>query len=346
MSETGSVIEKRISERAQAICDSLQKEALKVEGPRHPLLRPYSATLGRLPGTVSYGLVTGRPGMAWRKWTPERIEMIKRLVQAIEEKYGLEENPGTVYLGGAKPLKQLARVWSRKDLSLPGRLVGTAVTPLSSLLGTLTRSPYYDPYSNTAVLFDPEHSIAAHELGHMVDWAGRGQKTLYHLLRGSAAIPGLPAIELPVVKPVQEHTATGIAESVLDEELTDKERERAMDILRRAFGTYIGRDVQKLFGLGISLPPFVPQPLPIIGAHAMGASKVPSFELGGKALTRIQKRVAGRERVRQETGWLSHLLGLSAWRKPPKDKKSEKKSAVDRRMGSKMDQVIEGMKIR
>jgi hypothetical protein len=165
----------------ESTATALTKDAIKVLPPGSAWARPYSATLGRLLGMPLWATFH-RPDVPFRRWTPERVGKVRQIAEEIEKKFGMTDEEGLISLGKARPLRQLGRTWQRPDLSVWGKLLGTPKALLGSLVATFLRMPYYNPYSDTAVLFDPEFRVLRHETGHMTDWARRRLKTLYALL--------------------------------------------------------------------------------------------------------------------------------------------------------------------
>lgn len=269
------------------------KRAVEVAPPRHPALRPYSSTAGRLPGTLLSGLMLHRPDLPWKQWTPERIQAARRIARAMSARYDLGEDT-LLSLGSARPLRQLARVWKRKDTSLPTKALGTVASPLSALVGTALRSSHYDPWSDTAVAYDPEEAIEGHELGHAADFQGRRAKALYMLARA------LPGVDL-----YQENLASQLAMGGTEgEDLTEEERERRRNLLQRAFGTYMGGTAAKLTG-GQAFP------LAAAGAMLGRMGVAPGFKADEKKLRRMGQKIRERREATEEASTARRLAGLA-----------------------------------
>lgn len=285
---------RRLVKQASTDPAQLLKWALEIAEPVHPLLRPYSATLGRLAGAVTLGLGVHRPDLPFTPWTPERIEAQKKLLEEVEKKYGLEEAPGLLSLGSARVLRQLGRMWSRKDLSLLSKLIGTGLVPVEALIGTLQRGPYYSPLSNTAVVFDPSPELARHELGHMVDWASRRQKLLYQL-----------AMTLPGLQLLREWRGSARGEASIPPE-KEEVLKRYRNMLRRGFGGYVGSNV----GLPLGLPEQAVGS--VIGSMIARMTGAPSeFGMSAETLKRVREAIKRElERKEKKPAW-QHLLGVA-----------------------------------
>ncbi len=272
------------------------KEAgIEVAEPRHPALRPVSSTVGRLPGALTKGLLLHRPDLPFRKWTEERKGKQREVARQMEKAFGLEDSDVLLSLGSTRPLRNLARVWKRKDLSLPGRLLGTAASPVNDLISTLTRGDNYNPFANTATIFDPEDRITRHELGHATDFESRRFKTPYML--GYSYLPGF--------KLYPEHRANQLAEASLPDDATEEDKEHLRDMLRRSFGSYMGGEPAKY------LAPALTNVAAIAGSainRAVGSQK---YEMSDKQLQSVIEKIRERRKAREGKGALKHLAGIA-----------------------------------
>lgn len=277
---------------------SLYKSAIKLMEPSSWYKRPFSSTFGRLPGTLTMGMLH-RPDLPWRRWTPERVKKLQKAKEKFEEKFGIKDQ-GILSLGAPRVWEQLKNIWKRKDLSIPSKLLGIAATPPSELLSTLQRMPHYNPFSDTAVIFDPEERIAKHEMGHMADWARRRLKLLYTLGTKppviGESVPVLPA--LTTLYP--EYVANALAEQT-EEDPEKKEKLRSM--LRRSFGSYMGGVHSAAGGVGN----------PITGALGARILKFPRSFAAWKSsqAPQVKKQVEKRlKSVREAPTW-KRVLGLT-----------------------------------
>lgn len=268
---------------------------IEVAEPKHPLLRPYSATAGRLPGSLLTTLLMQDPRIPFRKWTPERIKEHQDVAKQYEKEYGLDESDIMLSLGSARPLKNLKRVWKRKDLSLPGKLLGTLASPSSDLVTSLERMPNYNPYAHTATIFDPETRIERHELGHATDFEGRRFKLPYSLAYSS----------VPLFKLYPEHLANKIAEESLDDEATEEEKENLRSMLRRSFGSYMGGAPAAHVNKALTLP------AAIVGSALNRAAGKQTFEMSDEEKEKLKARIKERQESRKNKSRAKHLLGLA-----------------------------------
>ena len=241
----------------------MYKRAIDVKEPAHWATRPISGTLGRLMGTLSLGPTLGLPGASWRRWTPERIEEVKKIVKEYEKLVELEDR-GNLDLGGVRPFRQLGRIWKRPDLSVLGKLYGTATLPVLAAYTSLLRADHYSPFSDTATVFNvaPQQAMARHELGHMSDFARRRLKTLYMALYG-----------VPFANLYHEYQASRIASDVADKSRTSDDKvvskkpeptklsksdiKQLKKYLAAAYGTYIGTNLAPVIGPVSSVVPWM-----------------------------------------------------------------------------------------
>lgn len=272
------------------------KEAgVEVAEPRHPALRPISSTVGRLPGALSKGLLLHRPDLPFRKWTEGKKEKQREVARQVEKTFGMEDSDVLLSLGSTRPLRNLARVWKRKDLSLPGKLLGSAASPIGDAVATLTRGDNYNPFANTATVFDPEDRIARHEMGHAADFESRRFKTPYML--GYSYLPGF--------KLYPEHRANQLAEASLPEDATEEEREHLRDMLRRSFGSYMGGEPAKYLAPGLA------NMAAIAGSALNRSIGTQKYEMNDQQLKGIIEKIRERKKARNQKPVLKHLAGIA-----------------------------------
>lgn len=232
----------------------MQKHAIRIEPPRPVYLRPVSSTIGRLTSALNM-LPLLHPEIPFKRFTKPKLQEMQKVVDLyrnlLKEKEDTD-NPDdlTVYLGASRPLDQLKKLWKRKEISIPSKLLSTAQHPLRHLLTAAFRADHYDPLSRTATVYNAEPGILAHELGHDVDFSRRRSKLL-HLLAYIAGAPFTPLY--------YEAQATQIATKVLKNELDkvrglqaigeatpedvaklEKQFRRMGNILAPAYGSYVG----------------------------------------------------------------------------------------------------------
>jgi hypothetical protein len=212
------------------------KQAISVDTPSKwdiPL-QPLSQTVGRVLGAPT-GIISGVPSKVFRRWSKDdRVERFEDMAELYEDLYGMEDR-GHLALGKNPFFKQLGRIWSRDDLSLFNRLMGTVGLPATKLVTDIIRMDHYNPTSDTAVVYDPVDAIGAHEMGHMTDAARRGLSRL-----GMMYGYRYPFVPLPFEykASVLAETAKEISKAKKDKIFKDKKFGRP---LRRGIGSYIGR---------------------------------------------------------------------------------------------------------
>lgn len=180
----------------------------------------------------------------------KKEDVKKRLIRYIAGTGPERQGELTVSTGGTSPLHNLKKVWTRPGLSLPGRIAGTAGSPLSDLIGSMLRADQYNPSAHTVSSFTDEPAVKAHELGHAADFQDKNSPLLYTLL--SSGVPGLNLKKLPLpARLYQEGTASTRAAGLMNKlrnELKKKDPENAelyadqrlQRILSGGFGSYAG----------------------------------------------------------------------------------------------------------
>ena len=155
-----------------------------------------------------------------------------------------------VRLGGTNLLDDMKRVWTNKRTGPIGKVVGTLSTPMSSVMGSLFRSPHYNPWSNTVVQTAHNKPITEHELGHAIDFnevAGKQPSKNFWMrqLQGTGRdLYGL-AYGVPFANLWHEAQANRKSRMALEDALKDKPDEleqRKIDrlkVLPAAYSTYV-----------------------------------------------------------------------------------------------------------
>lgn len=279
----------------------LEKSAVEVREPGHKLTRPVSSTIGRLGGAIGLGIAAHRPDLAFRKWTPARIEKAKAVAKKMQDTYDLNEDT-LISLGKYRPLTQLKRIWTNKDNSLFGKLFGSALTPVHAAAGALFRGDQYNPWSNTAVNYNPHPALAAHELGHSADFQTARFKTPYFM-----AGYGLPQVgRIPFAALYPEARASNAAMSAISdkdwEELSEEEKKESEELMRRAYGSY----------LGTTPSPQLNQALQIGGPIATRFSGAPKFKKSKEYAKKLRDAIQKRNKSVEESGPIMRALGLGA----------------------------------
>lgn len=170
--------------------DGWVKQGAKVvETPWYYPGRLAANTVGRPAGAVTQLLMNPtHPASAVFGW-PTR-DLVDDDVRMMDEQYPEELKDTEVRLGGTNTLNDIGRIWTNKRTTVPGKLVGTAATPIGNLFMTLGRGDFYNPYADTVNLFGTKPGMVAHELGHAADFnSGKSRilRDLYTLGRGPDA---------------------------------------------------------------------------------------------------------------------------------------------------------------
>jgi len=205
----------------------------------------------------------------------------KEMAAKLEDMYKDYQWKGNyeVLIGGNSLFKQMARLLSpKRKMNVFARLYpGIPSTIAGWGYSKLLRADHYNPFTETAVAYNPEVAIAAHEIGH-AQFFDEKESPLLHTF----------AYGLPIVRSNYEwHASRNAMKHIQGEE----ERSKANDILSTAFGTYYGSDVftvaavgSAALGLASIATPF---PLPIAFAPILGA-------LGGRVAASVN-RLLGRK---------------------------------------------------
>lgn len=163
--------------------------------------RPVSSTVGRLPAPLT-ALMLGTTA-PFRESSTLDDAAIRKIIQQAKKNKKLKDVH--VALGSGHPWAQLKRIWENKHISIPTKVWGTAMHPLSALNAALHRGDHYDPFSNTVVNYIKDPAILAHELGHAEDFANQTNPGVYILSRMN-----------PVTMLNQEFIASSNAATLLD----------------------------------------------------------------------------------------------------------------------------------
>ena len=196
-------------------------------------------------------------------------------------------------LGGSNMLDDLKRVWTNKRTGPLGKVLGTAVTPVSSLAAMIGRGPHYNPWSNTVVQTSHSQPITEHELGHAIDfndrplpknWLSRQIQNTGRDLYGLAG--GLPFVNLwhEMQANHKSHKALRDALSDNPEELSQREDARTR-VLPAAYSTHLA-------------PYLVANPLAALGGTA--ATKGVSTLVADREQRQRRERERDKQRDKRE----------------------------------------------
>jgi hypothetical protein len=148
------------------------------------------------------------------------------------------------------------RVWQNPKTSILGKLIGTASIPIQNLLTSLNRGSNYNPFSDTATIFQHEDPIVEHELGHALDFnklyglrPDEGEGVLGRLnqeLKGSMRDAYmLGYMKFPIVRLLAEAQANIESQKALNFALKDKPEElkarnkRRLEVLPAGYASYV-----------------------------------------------------------------------------------------------------------
>jgi len=195
--------------------------------------------LGRLsiPTFIQNALVRGTPLASFSN--PKESDAM-----ALKEKLKNTKTEGKieVYLGHSPYFREMKRLFSRDrktnfflrmGLGLPG-------TAIVSIITKLTRTDYYNPFTETAHVYHPNKAIALHEVGHATDY-------------DQAKYPGGKAIISQLVPPLgfkDEWQASRNAMKHLDK----KEQSDAGKILEPGLGSHLGATLLPFVGALVNIP--------------------------------------------------------------------------------------------
>lgn len=277
-----------------------------------------SQTVGRVhPDNLLGGAVLGTGRGIWDTSNPQDI---RHLVQSYAEQHEADlaekeekaskRSPGRRFIdwlagtdprgqgelmvtaGGPAPLKELNRIWRRPGISLPGRMLGTASLPFSTLLA-MARGDHYNPASHTVVSYANEPAIQAHELGHAADFAQMNHPTLYGMLgtvpfvnlwhegRASFFAPRLLERARELRDAARDASPEDYEHTTYDEILDDVAREEGL--LSAAYGTYLGSAIGRALGTASSAPFFITT----IAGRVLGSIMRPWSKLSGTERKRV-----------------------------------------------------------
>jgi hypothetical protein len=233
-------------------------------------LAPISGTIGRLPSSLTHLLLAGKPHYAFKNARRQQIEHQLRLM----DEAGYDLTGLAVRLNRTGMLEDLKRIWKSKRIGRLSKVLATASLPPRTALAALQRSDYYDPFGHTVNIFSPLPGIAAHELGHAVDY----EKSKHPALAAFSRISPIEAIR-------QEARATRAALSSMPTE----ERATARKVLLPALGSYVATAG---------------------GQPALSLLAVPGI-LGGHAVARLRKNKEYEKLPQESRGpeQLGHFLG-------------------------------------
>lgn len=213
-------------------------------------------TIGRIGGTLNEYIPF---------WTPEAIfhNISEDQAESLKDRYRDVNWRGDVkvYLGHNPLFDQLRRQFfelGKRRINFLFRLLpGLPYTAYAWVSSKLARTDFYNPFTETVTVYNPNLAVPTHETGHAEFF-------------DKSSFPGLQALSrfIPGIRTYQEWTASNYAMKHLD----PPERQKARKVLEPAVGTYVGADAAILGYL--AFPPLAPAIaivapfLPLIGLIA------------------------------------------------------------------------------
>lgn len=171
--------------------EELFKLAIETFKERPMWQRPVSSTVGRAFSPL-YSLMLSnedflKPGPKEKDLT--NLEKHYSTEAKQQDKKDIEL---AMYPNAAHPIENLKRIWKRKGTSVPGKLVGSLLSPLTDGMASLMRADHYNPYAHSITSYANSPAIKLHELGHAEDFADAKYKTPYALGRA------VPLANIPI----------------------------------------------------------------------------------------------------------------------------------------------------
>lgn len=215
------------------------KIALEITDAAGLLNNPISGTIGRLDSPrIAMILGTTAP---FKPGASSDDEALSDVIDSLKDMPELSDVH--LSLGGTTPIDNLSRVWDNKNLSLPGKLFGTLVSPMIDYKTALSRADHYNPYANTVTLFNSDPATLRHELGHAIDFKRKESPILYTLAR---TVPGVTLYQEAKASGYASDDAAKVVQNALDSEDTDglamalEDVRRTNRVLGGGFGSYVG----------------------------------------------------------------------------------------------------------
>lgn len=183
---------------------------------------PIENTLGRI-NSIPGNFLIATPEASLQSPSKKVAEELKIKLKGIRTKGDIE-----AFMGHSPFFHEMKRVFSkdRRTNFFLRMGLGLPFTAISSFAGKLARTDRYNPFSESVHLFHPSKAVAAHEIGHALDF-------------DRAKYPGLKALGhlLPPFTLKNEWQASRNAMKLLS---THEEQQEASKILEPSFGAYVG----------------------------------------------------------------------------------------------------------
>lgn len=206
--------------------------------------RPVSGIVGRAMSPI-YSLLSANED--FMKPGP-----IQKDIQGLDKYYNTHKQDAkdinlAIYPNAAHPIDNLTRIWQRKGLSIPGKMIGSVLSPVTDLATALTRGDHYNPYAHSITSYVNTPAVKLHEIGHAEDFQKSKLKTLYALSRG------IPIANIPATL-YQEWVANREGGKKLKQYIKDKYKGGNEFELRKGDATLTGGMASYTLGM-LGLPP-------------------------------------------------------------------------------------------
>lgn len=173
-----------------------------------------------------------------------------------------------VRVGHTSIMGDLQRLWASYDtvkgksvfstthwtIDRAARALYTPIQIIKSSMAKVFRSDYYDPITNTAVVYHPNLAKGMHELGHAEFWDASKHREAWTTFYA-----------FPIVQSFTEWKASANA---MKRFKTDEERRQGLKVLEPMFASYLFSDVLRLVNIP-GLPPLPTIAAPWIAGHFM-----------------------------------------------------------------------------
>jgi hypothetical protein len=147
---------------------ALTKAALRESDPY--MLEPgraVAATAGRLSALEPALMITPDSPLKWLGGPGKEVDnVVKRYGRARPE----ELDPVTVHRHGSPAIDDLKNIWNNPRTSPIGKGVGYLSYPMTYAMTHLGRADHYNPFTNAVTSYSGHPEVAAHELGHALNW--------------------------------------------------------------------------------------------------------------------------------------------------------------------------------
>jgi hypothetical protein len=213
---------------------------------------------------------------------PQKKTMQEKL-QKFQKNKNLKDT--LVRLNGTDTIDDIKRIWHNDKQGLIAKLISTPLTPISNLMVSLTRGTSYNPYSNTANIFQNIPEFAQHELGHAADFNKKNKitRTSYGLSRMlEGVLLNTVGLKAGPLAQWQETAANREAYKAVGDDKSAWQNFR-----RRVWpgrGTYMGALGGSVAALAAGMPP-------VIG----GAIGSPVGAIGGRILAEMKNWLENRQ---------------------------------------------------